>query len=97
MDYNSCNVEVRDFCIGIHIVIWKIKKRIEEDERMKTKNMGEVLDKASEALGRKRSDSIKNNICVKCGKEAKEFKSDISKREYTISGFCQVCQDEIFK
>jgi len=36
--------------------------------------------------------------CVWCGKEfeIEDLRNDISKKEATISGFCQECQDETF-
>lgn len=47
-----------------------------------------------------RSTSITENICVRppigCGGDASKFKDARSQREYTISGLCQKCQDEIF-
>ena len=43
---------------------------------------------------------IAANRCVPapvgCGGPATEFRNAISQREYTISGFCQKCQDSIF-
>ena len=35
-------------------------------------------------------------ICVKCKKEAKTFKDQLSEDEYHISGYCQGCQDQVF-
>jgi len=46
--------------------------------------------------GRKRVDSIKQDVCAWCGKPAVEFRDELSRREYRISGFCQKCQDETF-
>tara|TARA_Y100000310_G_scaffold177227_1_gene177319 strand:+ start:2223 stop:2432 length:210 start_codon:yes stop_codon:yes gene_type:complete len=47
-----------------------------------------------------RSTAIENDICVKppfgCGKPATEFTDELSKREFTISGLCQMCQNKIF-
>jgi hypothetical protein len=43
-----------------------------------------------------RTESIKSDICVSCGKQATQFRNDLSKREYTISGLCQSCQDSVF-
>lgn len=47
-----------------------------------------------------RSTAINNDTCVKepfgCGGPATEFRNEISQKEYTISGLCQKCQDEIF-
>ena len=44
------------------------------------------------------AEAIKNNKCPTCGKEIKEedFKAEIEKREYSISGMCKECQDETF-
>lgn len=64
----------------------------------KSPEMTEFLDQLSQArFGRSRTESIRNNICVDCGKAATEFTNDISRKEYTISGLCQKCQDEIFQ
>ena len=48
------------------------------------------------ALGRSRVKTIRADLCVSCGGEANAFKDELSKREYTISGFCQVCQDKVW-
>lgn len=47
--------------------------------------------------GRNRVESIQNNICTWCGMSATKFRDNLSRREYCISGFCQDCQDKIFK
>ena len=46
--------------------------------------------------GRTRRGSIKQNICSWCGNPATEFRDELSRKEYTISGFCQECQDKTF-
>jgi len=47
-----------------------------------------------------RLESIKEGMClpppIGCGKEATVFRDELSRREYRISGLCQVCQDTIF-
>jgi len=47
-----------------------------------------------------RTTAITSNICVKppygCAGPATEFRDELSRREYTISGLCQKCQDSIF-
>jgi hypothetical protein len=43
-----------------------------------------------------RRETIIINECVACGNEASKFHDDLSRKEYTISGRCQVCQDEMF-
>lgn len=38
-------------------------------------------------------------VCPFCGKKINpevEFKDDISKKEFELSGLCQSCQDEMF-
>lgn len=51
---------------------------------------------AKDFFGRTMTDAQKEQICVMCGKEAKEFRNEISVKEYKQSGICQKCQDEIF-
>ena len=36
------------------------------------------------------------NLCVACNGPAVEFKDEISRREYRLSGLCQICQDIAF-
>lgn len=43
-----------------------------------------------------RTTSIQSNTCVSCNGDASTFKDQLSKKEYTISGLCQKCQDDIF-
>jgi hypothetical protein len=40
------------------------------------------------------SEAIDKKICIFCKEEVKEFKDEICMREYTISAFCQNCQDD---
>jgi len=65
--------------------------------REKSREMNGLLENlAKEAFGRGRREAIEQDVCVVCGKSATEFKDELSRREYTISGMCQVCQDETF-
>ena len=43
-------------------------------------------------------DAVTKGICPLCGKKVivDEFRDDISKREFKISGMCQSCQDKVF-
>lgn len=63
-----------------------------------SKKAKEIEDSLEELAGR--TSSIKEDKCVKkpigCGGPASEFKDDVSRREYTISGLCQKCQDDLF-
>lgn len=40
--------------------------------------------------------SIRVNRCVSCSYPARDFKDEISRREFAISGLCQECQDIAF-
>ena len=43
--------------------------------------------------------AVQNGKCPFCGKEIKgrkDFKDELSWREYKISGLCQECQDKTF-
>ena len=59
----------------------------------KTPEMENML---TSLFGVDRHGSITNNVCVICGKPAKEFRDTISEHEFTISGLCQSCQDQTF-
>ena len=62
------------------------------------------LEKAINAfIGADRSETIRSNRCIPapigCGKTIDpetEFRDEISRREYTIGGMCQKCQDRAF-
>lgn len=43
-----------------------------------------------------RCTAIKNDVCFLCHAPATTFKDALSKKEFTISGICQTCQDDIF-
>ena len=47
-------------------------------------------------FGIDRRASIKGDVCTSCGQAATIFRDGLSRREYTISGLCQACQDIIF-
>lgn len=42
------------------------------------------------------ADKMREGICVSCGEPATEFRVEWNRREWAISGLCQVCQDSIF-
>ena len=50
----------------------------------------------SQMTGKSREIQLASELCMTCSGEAKEFKDDLSRKEYTISGMCQTCQDSIF-
>jgi len=55
-----------------------------------------LLGSLASMFGQDRKESMAGSKCVYCGKPATEFKDDLSRREYGISGFCQACQDDTF-
>jgi len=42
--------------------------------------------------------NVENKICPFCKEkiDINSFKNSLSKKEYTISGLCQICQDKTF-
>lgn len=56
----------------------------------------EDLINAFNPSGRKRAESIEADICSWCGESVTGFSDELSRKEYSISGFCQVCQDKTF-
>jgi len=58
---------------------------------------------AKKAFGISQSEAKKKGslmaVCVFCKKPIdpdKDFRNEISRKEFTISGICQSCQDQIF-
>ena len=43
-----------------------------------------------------RTGSIHSNTCVICKGDASTFKDALSRKEYSITGMCQECQDKTF-
>jgi hypothetical protein len=66
------------------------------DTEGKSEVIENLLEDFSKLIGTPRSVAFKMNTCVTCGGEAKEFRDTPSKKEYTISGMCQGCQDKIW-
>jgi hypothetical protein len=60
-------------------------------------NIQNFLDRFSTDLfGRTAQQAKEQNICTVCGKPITEFRDEVSKREYQITGYCQDCQDKVF-
>jgi hypothetical protein len=66
----------------------------------KSKTLEDFIDAFAKAsFGRERSQAARESICVMCGEKInpdKDFRDDISRKEYDISGLCQKCQDKVF-
>ena len=63
---------------------------------MPTKKSPQIESLLTNLAGISRQDAAKQAICTWCKKPITEFKDRLSYKEYTISGFCQSCQDETF-
>ena len=50
----------------------------------------------SNLTGLSRVGAVSEASCVTCGGEARIFRDDLSRKEYTISAMCQDCQDSVF-
>ena len=46
--------------------------------------------------GKDRQETIRSDKCMTCDGEANSFRDSLSRKEYTISGMCQACQDKTF-
>jgi len=65
----------------------------------KSPQMHEFLENLSIKMfkGVSRAVSIAENVCVCCKGDASTFTDELSIKEFSISGMCQKCQDEIFE
>ena len=50
----------------------------------------------STIAGKDREYTIRASKCMTCSEPDMDFKDSLSVKEYTISGMCQRCQDEVF-
>ena len=59
-----------------------------------------IEDLLQGGFGFDRREFIKTGMCVPsplgCGQRTTGFKNELSKKEYTITGLCQNCQDTFF-
>ena len=63
-------------------------------------NKSEGMKDALKGMFPDHAKNISEKKCATCGSDKtgeSDFKNDISRKEYTISGMCQVCQDKVFK
>ena len=62
----------------------------------KSEGMEALIDSLNPS-GKTRRGSITSGTCSMCGNPTGEFRDALSRKEYTISGWCQKCQDKMFK
>jgi hypothetical protein len=46
--------------------------------------------------GMARSDALAGGKCASCGSDATTFRDGASEREYSLTAWCQKCQDNFF-
>ena len=58
----------------------------------------QFLEQLAENVGSKltREEAFNTGKCVQCGGDATEFRDDLSAKEYTLTVWCQKCQDDFF-
>jgi len=56
----------------------------------------QIEEMLSKLTGVSRVGAVAEASCVMCKGEASSFRDPLSKKEYTISGMCQECQDSVF-
>jgi hypothetical protein len=63
-----------------------------------TKKSPEIDNFITSVTGVDRRSAIKDNICALCNHQVDEesFRDPLSLKEFTISGMCQSCQDDVF-
>ena len=59
-----------------------------------------IEDVLTNISGNHRPTAIRNNECVWCNSQFENsythFRDDLSRKEYSISGMCQACQDKVY-
>lgn len=61
-----------------------------------TKKAPEIDQLLQVLTGKDRTACINQKDCMLCDSPDLNFRDEVSKREYSISGMCQNCQDEFF-
>lgn len=83
----------------------RFKKGYMDEQTIKLKNIiREIITELNPDIMRqmgfgKEMDNVQKGLCPICGKKIDpktEFKDDLSRREFKISGLCQKCQDSTF-
>ena len=71
-----------------------------KDEIQPSYKAPEMESALSEIFGVDRVQTIAGGDCISCDEardlKATSFRDDVSRKEYSISGMCQSCQDDLF-
>ena len=65
----------------------------------RTKELQKFADNfAKKAFGKSQTEAKEQKICVSCHNKVKmeDFRDELSRKEYDISGLCNKCQDDTF-
>ena len=65
---------------------------------MPSEKSSEIDNLIKHLMGKDRKQTISTGGCMTCERNALllGFRDNLSAKEYTISGMCQKCQDEVF-
>ena len=56
----------------------------------------DIEEMLTNLTGVSRKGAVAELSCVACKGSASSFRDSLSRKEYTISGLCQTCQDSVF-
>jgi hypothetical protein len=59
-------------------------------------NLDQIPVRPADLIFSGRREAIAGATCVMCHGPATEFTDELSKKEFSISGLCQKCQDDFF-
>jgi len=62
----------------------------------KTGELSALLDSMAPKGGMPRSQALEQQRCAQCSGPAIKFRDDISRKEFTLTAWCQGCQDKFF-
>jgi len=62
----------------------------------KTGPLAQLLDSMAPKGGMPRSQALAQQRCAQCSGPAIKFRDDISRKEFTLTAWCQPCQDKFF-
>jgi len=63
---------------------------------MPTEKAPEIDQLLTSITGKDRKETIMQGKCATCNDPNMNFRDALSKKEYSISGMCQKCQDSVF-
>lgn len=61
-----------------------------------SKKFPAINEPISKVMGKDRETTISQNNCMVCKKKVGKFRDKQSEKEYSISGLCQDCQDDVW-